>query len=85
MCTYTTSPSPARPRPMARSTCIQLQLCLMLPVPPLPPFPPVITQFYIYVFTIGAKKIDAKIKKTANIEKAVTFFLEEIEQKFKQI
>ena len=35
--------------------------------------------------TIGAKKIDAKTKKTANIEKAVTFFLEEIEQKFKQI
>jgi hypothetical protein len=35
--------------------------------------------------TNGAKKIDAKIKKTANIEKAVTFFLEEIEQKFKQI
>jgi hypothetical protein len=35
--------------------------------------------------TIGAKKIDAKIKKTANIEKAVTFFLEEIEQQFKQI
>jgi hypothetical protein len=35
--------------------------------------------------TMGAKKIDAKTKKTANIEKAVTFFLEEIEQKFKQI
>ncbi len=35
--------------------------------------------------TMGAKKIDAKTKKSANIEKAVTFFLEEIEQKFKQM
>jgi hypothetical protein len=42
-------PLPPRPRPVARSTCIQLQLCLMLPVPPLPPFPPVTTQFYIYL------------------------------------
>jgi hypothetical protein len=34
---------------------------------------------------MGAKKIETKTKKNANIEKAVTFFLEEIEQKFKQI
>jgi hypothetical protein len=34
---------------------------------------------------MGAKKIDAKTKKTANFEKAVTFFLEEVEQKVKQI
>ncbi len=33
---------------------------------------------------MGAKKLTQK-QKTANIEKAVTFFLEEIEQKFKQI
>jgi hypothetical protein len=31
---------------------------------------------------MGAKKIDGKTKKTANIKKAVTFFLEDIEQKF---
>jgi hypothetical protein len=33
---------------------------------------------------MGAQKIDAK-KNTANIKKAVIFFLEEIEQKFKQM
>ncbi len=30
------------------------------------------------------KEIDANTKKNAKIEKAITFFLEEIEQKFKQ-
>ncbi len=30
---------------------------------------------YTYIHTIAAKKIDAKTKKTAKIEKAVTFFL----------
>jgi hypothetical protein len=38
----------------------------------------------IYIL-LAQKTIYAKNKKTANIEKAVTFFLEEIEQKFKQI
>jgi hypothetical protein len=38
------------------------------------------------MFLLSAqKKLTRKQKKTANIEKAVTFFLEEIEQKFKQI
>jgi hypothetical protein len=34
---------------------------------------------------MAAKIIYNKTKKTPNIEKAVTFFLDKIEQKFKQI
>jgi hypothetical protein len=34
---------------------------------------------------MAAKKTDAKTKKIVYIEKAVTFFLEEMEQKFQQI
>jgi hypothetical protein len=34
---------------------------------------------------LWAQKKFTRKQKTANIEKAVTFFLEEIEQKFKQI
>ncbi len=49
------------------------------------PSRPTVTGPNTYVMVLWAQKNWHENKKTANIEKAVKFFLEEIEQKFIQI